>query len=96
MYSRLRMTSKVSVTGDGLQASRRLLAEVLDMEAADIADDAAIGGLAGWDSLGHMRLIMEIEAKMGKLLSPGNVVAIGSLQDIATVLEGGELSVSGF
>ena len=89
------MTSKVAVTGEGLQAARQLLAAVLEMEAADIADDAAIGELASWNSLAHMRIIMAMEAQLGTSLSPGNVVAIGSLQDIATVLEGGELSVSG-
>ena len=90
------MTDNVAVTDAGLQTARQLLATVLAMEAADIADDAGIGGLAGWDSLAHMRLIMALEAHMGTSLSPGNVVAIGSLQDIATVLEGGELSVTGF
>lgn len=80
----------------GLQTARQLLAAVLEMEVADIADDAGIGGLTGWDSLAHMRLIMALEAHMGAPLSPGNVVAIGSLQDIATVLAGGELSVTGF
>jgi acyl carrier protein len=92
----MRMTSNVAVTGEGLQTARQLLAAVLEMEAADIADDAGIGELASWNSLAHMRLIMAMEAQLGASLSPGNVVAIGSLQDIATVLEGGELSVSGF
>lgn len=96
MYSLLRMTSMVSVTGDGLQASRQLLATVLEMDAADIADDAGIGRLAGWDSLAHMRLIMAIEAHIGTPLSSGNIVSIGCLQDIATVLDGGELSATGF
>ena len=90
------MTDNVAATEAGLHTARQLLAGVLAMEAADIADDAGIGGLAGWDSLAHMRLIMALEAHMGTPLSPGNVVAIGSLQDIATVLEGGELSVTGF
>ena len=33
---------------------------------------------------------------MGRPLSPGNVVAIGSLRDVATVLAGGEVPVPGF
>jgi acyl carrier protein len=90
------MADDTLVTDDSLQAARQLLASVLQMEAADIVDDAGIGQLAGWDSLAHMRLIMAMEADMGLPLSPGNVVAIGSLQDIATVLAGGEVSVTGF
>ena len=90
------MTDDTLVTGEGLQAARQLLASVLEMEAADIADDAGIGLLAGWDSLAHMRLIMAMEADMGRPLSSGNVVAIGCLRDIATVLAGEEVSVAGF
>ena len=90
------MTDDTLVTDAGLQTARQLLASVLEMEAADIADDAGIGQLAGWDSLAHMRLIMAIEADMGRPLSPGNVAAIGSLRDVATVLAGGEVSVTGF
>jgi len=90
------MSSNTSVAGDGLQAARQLLAGVLDMAAADIADDAGFVNLASWDSLAHMRLIMAMEAQMSAQLSPGNVVAIASLVDIATVLEGGELSATGF
>ena len=90
------MVDDALVSEDGLQAARQLLASVLEMETADIADDAGIGQLAGWDSLAHMRLIMAIEADMGRPLSPGNVVAIGSLRDVATVLAGGEVSVTGF
>ena len=90
------MVDDALVSEDGLQAARQLQASVLEMETADIADDAGIGQLAGWDSLAHMRLIMAIEADMGRPLSPGNVVAIGSLRDVATVLAGGEVSVTGF
>lgn len=90
------MSSSTPVAGEELQAARQLLAAVLDMEAADIADDAGFGDLASWDSLAHMRLIMAMEAHMSTPLSPGNVVAIASLVDIATVLEGGQLSATGF
>jgi len=90
------MSSSTPVAGEELQAARQLLAEVLDMEATEIADDAGFGDLASWDSLAHMRLIMAMEAQMSAQLSPGNVVALGSLLDIATVLEGGELSATGF
>ena len=90
------MTDEALVTEETLQAARQLLASVLEIEAAEIADDAGIGQLAGWNSLAHMRLIMAMEADMGRPLSPGNVVAIGSLRDVATVLAGGEVSATGF
>ena len=90
------MTDEALVTEEGLQAARQLLASVLEIKAAEIADDAGIGQLAGWNSLAHMRLIMAMETDMGRPLSPGNVVAIGSLRDVATVLAGGEVSATGF
>jgi acyl carrier protein len=50
--------------------ARGLLASAMEMDAADIPDDAAIGRLENWDSLAHMRLIMALEQHMGAPLTP--------------------------
>ena len=71
--------------------ARGLLASAMEMDAADIPDDAAIGRLDNWDSLAHMRLIMALEQHMGAPLTPDTVVGLGSLADVVTVLEEGQL-----
>jgi acyl carrier protein len=84
------------MASEAQSTARALLAEALEIDVADVADDAAIGTLASWDSLGHMRLILALESYLGEPLPPEAMVAIGSLSDVVTILEGGELSVKGW
>ncbi len=67
--------------------ARNLLASATEMNPEDVPDDAAIKRLKNWDSLAHMRLILALEEHIGSQLAPDVVVAIGSLSDIAAVLE---------
>lgn len=86
------MNNKASFTEDKRLIARRLLASAMEMNPADIPDDAAIGRLKNWDSLAHMRLILALEEHIGTLLTPDTVVAIGSLSDIAKALADAEIS----
>lgn len=85
------MNSSDAPGNDALQVARRLLATALEMDPSDLPDNAAIGQVANWDSLAHMRLIMELEAYRADPLPPEAVVGIGSLMDIVTVLKTGNL-----
>ncbi|MCZ6522797.1 MAG: acyl carrier protein [Alphaproteobacteria bacterium] len=73
------------MSGSEAQA-RAVLAEVFDLELDDIADDASIETLAAWNSLAHMRLILELERRLGHELAPETVVEIASLDDVAALL----------
>ena len=85
------MSEATSLPGGSWSTARSLLAAAMEMEVADIADDAAIGRLDNWDSLAHMRLILALEAHLGAELTPDTVVGLGSLADVVTVLEEGHL-----
>ena len=86
------MNDSLSRSDDDWPTARQLLASATETDPAEIADDAAIGGLAEWDSLAHMRLIMALEEHLGMPLPPDSVVAIESLADIVTVLQDRRLS----
>ena len=63
---------------------RALIAEAFACPPADLPEDAMIGEAPGWDSLGHMRLMLAIEAKIGRQLSPMEIsgfVSIASIRD---------------
>ena len=75
------------VSGSDAQA-RAVLAEVFGLELDDIAGDASIETLAAWNSLAHMRLILELERRLGHELAPETVVEIASLDDVAALLAG--------
>jgi len=55
---------------------RRVMADVLDVPAASIADDAAPGVLAQWDSLRHLNLIAALEDEFGCRFSDDEMSAL--------------------
>lgn len=69
-----------------LAAAKTLLAEALQVDAAIIGDDLALGGIDAWDSLAHMRLLSAIEEKLGRPLDAETAAGIESLGDVAKVL----------
>ena len=64
---------------DSAIEARILLAGALELDPADVADDAAMGTVETWDSLAHMRLILAIEAALGRELDPDALFEIASL-----------------
>lgn len=69
-----------------LDAAKALLADALQIDAAAISDDLALGGIDAWDSLAHMRLLTAIEEKLNKPLDAETAAGIESLADVARVL----------
>ena len=64
-----------------------LLADALLADAQDLPADAALGVTPGWDSLGHVRLVLALEAHLARPLTPDEIVALGSLADIEALLQ---------
>jgi acyl carrier protein len=67
--------------------ARYLLANAIDTEEPAIPEDARIGLFERWDSLAHMRLLLAVEERLGRLLDPDEVAAIESLDDIDALLQ---------
>lgn len=63
-----------------------LLAEALMLKPTEINNKTALGQTPQWDSLAHMRLILAVEEELGHLLSPQDIVSIGSFDDVCTLL----------
>ena len=66
--------------------AKELLAEAANCDAAAIPDDVRLGQFERWDSLVHLRLVLAIEARIGRQLDPDETVAIETLTDIAALL----------
>ena len=69
-----------------LSEARSLLARALNVSAEAIGDRATIDELESWDSLGHMRLVLEIEQHLKRELSPMEIVELASLADVQNLL----------
>jgi acyl carrier protein len=68
------------------QRAKKLLAEAAHCDPAMIPDGVRIGGFDRWDSLAHLRLVLGIEAQIGRQLDPDETVRIETLADIAALL----------
>lgn len=64
--------------------ARHLLSEVLNLP--DVPPDAMLGNPPEWDSLAHMRLVLALEEKSGRPLSPAQIVSLATLADLEALL----------
>jgi acyl carrier protein len=71
---------------DKTRASHALAAEALGVTVDSLPGDAAIGSLEAWDSLGHMRLLLAIEARLGRELTMEEATSLTALADVERLL----------
>ena len=63
---------------------KTLMASLFEVAVGDIPDDAQFGVLKGWDSLGHIALMMAVESEFGVALtteSMQNALTLPALED---------------
>jgi len=68
--------------------ARTLVAEALGRPLSEITETAAIGNVTGWDSLGHMRILLLIEQRLGRELDPAAAVLVTNMESICAILDG--------
>lgn len=70
-------------TGDNAlpQAFLELAADVFGVGVEALAPETAFGSIEGWDSVNHLRLVMETEAKFGKPIPLEAVPELRTLAD---------------
>lgn len=59
-----------------------VLAEVLDVDHADITEDVKLEELPAWDSVNAVRLMVNLESELGIRLAVDQVMQAKQLQDI--------------
>jgi acyl carrier protein len=67
--------------------ARTLIAQATGRSCDGVPENAEVGQFPAWDSLAHMRLVLSLEERLGRLLSSEEVVGIRSLDDLAILLE---------
>ena len=63
-----------------------VVAEVLQVPAAEVTDDLAMKDLDAWDSLKHMELIVALETAFDVQLTFDEIVAMRSVREIKRVM----------
>ncbi len=69
-----------------MDAARELLAGALQKKPQEISEEASIENEESWDSLAHTRLLLAIEARLGRELSSDEVTEVDSLRAVAKLL----------
>ena len=64
-----------------------IMRSLFNLDDAVELDSAAIGTIPGWDSLGHIRLIMEIEAAFNVAFDSSEAVQLHRFDDLAAALK---------
>ncbi len=72
---------------DLIRRVRDTLARALEVPPRDVPEDAAQGSLERWDSLGHMNVVMELEAAFGVSFSMDEAIGMRSIPAIVEVLK---------
>jgi acyl carrier protein len=68
-----------------LDDAARLVARALDIQA-EIGPHESIATLPAWTSLGHVRVVLELEEALGRSLATEEVVGIDSVAAVAALL----------
>jgi acyl carrier protein len=65
---------------------REMMSEVFECSAAEITDEAAINAVSGWDSLNHVKLMMQLN-EAGVPVSPNDIADLTSFRAIKEFIE---------
>ena len=72
-----------------LDGARALLAEAVGLPVTAITEDATFDRVERWDSIAHLRLVLALEEKIGRQVTPEETMELFSLERIAALLEEG-------
>ena len=67
--------------------AKEILSNALDIEIDEINDDASMSNINNWDSLGHIKIILEIENKLNRTLETEEVITVYNLDSINELLK---------
>ena len=65
----------------------KFIAGVMEVDPSELTEDAAYGTIEKWDSLMHMRMVMEIEEEYDVEIPIEEIPNIKSLKDLYKYIE---------
>lgn len=70
-----------------LDVARRIVSCSTGIGPELVTVDLAAGAMPGWDSLGHMRIVLAVEAHLGREFTTDEIMEIQSVRDVAAILD---------
>jgi acyl carrier protein len=72
---------------DSIGAARQLVADALGRSLNEIPSDGSIHTIAAWDSIGHIRVVLALEAVIGRPLPSAAIATLASVADVAAEMD---------
>jgi acyl carrier protein len=66
---------------------KELVARLFNCDPSQLTDDIGPGDIPGWDSLGHVTLMAEIQQAFGKRVPLEEAIAVESIANLAAILD---------
>jgi len=66
---------------------KQLIARLFKVGHEDLTDETGPGDVPGWDSLGHVTLMVEIQKQFGTHVPVEDAIEVESIADLVAVLE---------
>ena len=66
---------------------KMLIARLFNCDVSQLSDEAGPGSVPGWDSLGHITLMAEIQQEFGKQVPLEEAIEVESIADLVAVLD---------
>ncbi len=66
---------------------KHLIAHLFKVSPDDLSDEVGPGDIPGWDSLGHVTLMVEIQKQFGTHVPVEDAIEVESIGDIVVLLE---------
>jgi len=67
-----------------------LVAEAIQVPTDMVTPDLTFGDLPEWDSMGHMEVMMRLEASFGIEINTDTIASLTSIPEICAYIEGGQ------
>ena len=66
---------------------KQLITDLFRCDIGDLTDETGPGDIAGWDSLGHVKLMVEIEKQFGTHVPIEEAIAVESIAHLTSILD---------
>ena len=66
---------------------KQLIAELFKCDSSEVTDETGPGDIPGWDSLGHVTLMTEIQRRFDSHVPIEEAIEVESVRDLARILE---------
>ena len=65
----------------------KLLAEALGVDPAVVDANVSIDQTKAWDSLAHFRIVLALEDRLGRKLTPVEVISVRDFESVSNLIQ---------